>query len=99
MSALSVVFPPGIGEPATPDETPIPIKPEWYFYPVYRILKLLPLNVGIYTLTAALIILTFWPFIDELFKQKLPRVKMNVVFGTLFVGIILVLTVWEAMVF
>ncbi|MDQ7062968.1 MAG: cytochrome bc complex cytochrome b subunit [candidate division KSB1 bacterium] len=99
MSALSVVFPPGIGEPATPDQTPIHIKPEWYFYPVYRILKLLPLSVGIYSLVAGLIILTFWPFIDELFKQKMPKVKMNYVFGTLFVGVILILTVWEAMVF
>ena len=55
--------------------------------------------MGIYSLVAGLIILTFWPFIDEFFKQKMPKVKMNYVFGTLFVGLIVILTVWEAMVF
>ncbi len=99
MSALSIIFPPGLGEPATPDETPLHIKPEWYFYPVYRWLKLVPLNVGIYTIIAGLIVLTFWPFIDELLRKKIPRIKMNYVFGTLFVTITIVLTVWEAMVF
>lgn len=99
MSSLSVIFPPGIGAPATPDVTPMHIKPEWYFFPVYRWLKLVPLNVGIYGIVAGLIVLTFWPFIDEILNRKIPRVKLNYLFGTLFVALILIMTVWEALVF
>ncbi len=98
MSALSVIFPPGIGHPATPDVTPMHIKPEWYFYPVYRWLKLVPLNVGIYGIVASITILVFWPFIDELICKRVPEVKTHYIFGTLFVVIILVMTVWEALV-
>jgi quinol-cytochrome oxidoreductase complex cytochrome b subunit len=58
-----------------------------------------PLSVGIYSLVAALTVLTFWPFVDEFLRRRIPKVKMHYVFGTVFVVLILILTVWEALVF
>jgi cytochrome b6/f complex subunit IV len=39
---LSVLDPAAIGEPANPFATPLEILPEWYFYPVFQILRVVP---------------------------------------------------------
>jgi cytochrome b6-f complex subunit 4 len=40
--ALAVLDPALIGEPANPFATPLEILPEWYLYPVFQILRILP---------------------------------------------------------
>jgi ubiquinol-cytochrome c reductase cytochrome b subunit/cytochrome b6 len=54
MSTLTIIYPPGLGVPADPAVTPLHIKPEWYFFPSYRFLKLVPLITGIILTTAFL---------------------------------------------
>nr|YP_010445012.1 cytochrome b6/f complex subunit IV [Schizaea sprucei]UTJ90456.1 cytochrome b6/f complex subunit IV [Schizaea sprucei] len=39
---LAVPEPSMIGEPANPFATPLEISPEWYFYPVFQILRTVP---------------------------------------------------------
>jgi cytochrome b6-f complex subunit 4 len=39
---LAVMDPAAIGEPANPFATPLEILPEWYFYPVFQILRVVP---------------------------------------------------------
>jgi cytochrome b6-f complex subunit 4 len=39
---LSVLDPALVGEPADPFATPLEILPEWYLYPVFNILRLVP---------------------------------------------------------
>jgi cytochrome b6-f complex subunit 4 len=45
---LAVLEPSSFGEPANPFATPLEILPEWYFYPTFNLLRVLPnkLNVG-----------------------------------------------------
>jgi cytochrome b6/f complex subunit IV len=39
---LAVLEPSKIGEPADPFATPLEILPEWYFFPVFQILRTVP---------------------------------------------------------
>lgn len=39
---LAVLDPALVGEPANPFATPLEILPEWYLYPVFQILRILP---------------------------------------------------------
>jgi cytochrome b6-f complex subunit 4 len=39
---LSVLEPSGFGEPANPFATPLEILPEWYFFPTFNLLRVLP---------------------------------------------------------
>ena len=39
---IGMVNPVGTGEPADPLDTPLHVKPEWYFLALYQILKKIP---------------------------------------------------------
>jgi len=39
---LSVMEPSSFGEPANPFATPLEILPEWYFFPTFNLLRVLP---------------------------------------------------------
>lgn len=52
--------------PADPLETPLRIRPEWYFRAAYEILKLIPnkfLGIAVQLILVAVFI--FWPFLDK----------------------------------
>lgn len=52
--------------PADPFETPLHIKPEWYFLSNYQILKLIPNKLlGVFVQILVAIIVLFLPFIDR----------------------------------
>jgi quinol-cytochrome oxidoreductase complex cytochrome b subunit len=96
MSTLTVIFPPGIGVQADPLSTPLHIKPEWYFFPSYRFLKLVPLTVGIGLTTAFVLAMIFWPFLESLLsKKESTRLRFSYLVGSLTIIFTLTLTVWE----
>jgi quinol-cytochrome oxidoreductase complex cytochrome b subunit len=78
---FAVLFPAELGERATPlASTPKGIKPEWYFLPVYQLLKFFPELVGLLVVNAALAAFVMLPFIDRS-PERAPgkRKKMMVV--------------------
>jgi ubiquinol-cytochrome c reductase cytochrome b subunit/cytochrome b6 len=96
MSALTIIFPPGLGTPADPTVTPLHIKPEWYFFPSYRFLKLVPLITGIVLTTAFVIAFMFWPFIEPLISKNMKtRTRFSYLVGALTILFTLTLTIWE----
>ena len=96
MSTLTIIFPPGLGTPADAAVTPLHIKPEWYFFPTYRFLKLVPLVTGIALSTAFVIAMMFWPFIEPLLSKKLiTRTKFSYMVGSLTIVFTIALTIWE----
>jgi len=96
MSTLTVIFPPGLGSPADPSITPLHIKPEWYFFPTYRFIKLTPLLVGIAGSAAFVIGMMFWPLIEPLLSKDLKvRARFSHFVGALAIIFTLTLTVWE----
>lgn len=44
---VATMLPFPVGEPADPLKTPPGIKPEWYFLPVYQLLKYVPKTAGV----------------------------------------------------
>jgi cytochrome b6-f complex subunit 4 len=88
---LSVLEPSGFGEPANPFATPLEILPEWYFFPTFNLLRVLPNKLlGVLSMAAVPAGLLTVPFIENVNKFQNPfrrPVAMTVfAFGT-FVAI------------
>lgn len=92
---LAVLDPAMTGEPANPFATPLEILPEWYLYPVFNILRLVPNKLlGVVLMASVPLGLILVPFIESVNKFQNPfrrPVAMTVfLFGTavtLYLGI------------
>ena len=62
---LAIFRPFELGEKANPLKTPYAIKPEWYFLPMYHVLKYFPKLFGIFVVSLAPLLLILWPFLDR----------------------------------
>ncbi len=70
---LAVLDPALVGEPANPFATPLEILPEWYLYPVFQILRIVPNKLlGIMLQTAVPLGLMLIPFIESVNKFQNP---------------------------
>jgi len=92
---LSLLFPVHLGEKANPNVTPMHIKPEWYFYPVFRWLKVTNLTVGVLGPMIFLALLFLWPFVDKFFEKKFPGKEIAFWIGVLGFLTINIFLVWE----
>jgi quinol-cytochrome oxidoreductase complex cytochrome b subunit len=91
-------FPPVVGAPATPGNTPGHIRPEWYFFPTYRWLKLTSLPVGIGGSVLFVVGLFLWPFIDAGLEKLAPGKGLWVIVGASFFLLTIAFMLWEAVV-
>jgi len=85
---LAVLDPAAIGEPANPFATPLEILPEWYFFPVFQLLRTVPNKLlGVLLMAAVPLGLITVPFIENINKFQNPfrrPVATTVfIFGTL----------------
>jgi cytochrome b6-f complex subunit 4 len=70
---LAVLDPAAIGEPANPFATPLEILPEWYFYPVFQLLRTVPNKLlGVLLMAAVPAGLLTVPFIENINKFQNP---------------------------
>lgn len=70
---LAVLDPAAIGEPANPFATPLEILPEWYLYPVFKILRVVPNKLlGIAMMVSIPLGLMCIPFIESVNKFQNP---------------------------
>ena len=86
---LAVLEPSPFGEPANPFATPLEILPEWYFFPTFNLLRVLPNKLlGVLAMAAVPAGLLTVPFFENVNKFQNPfrrPVAMTVFFiGTLF---------------
>lgn len=97
LTLLALIFPAGLGAPADPTQTPPHIKPEWYFYFNFRLLKLTSLRMSVLLTMAIGVVVFFWPFIEGFLTRRLKMPEwVSVLLGVIgFLGF-LVLTVWES---
>jgi cytochrome b6-f complex subunit 4 len=92
---LSVLDPAMVGEPSNPFATPLEILPEWYLYPSFQILRILPNKLlGISLMSFIPIGLMLIPFIENVNKFQNPfrrpvamAVFMFGTFATIWFGI------------
>ena len=97
-----LIKPVGLGEPADPLNTPLHVKPEWYFLSLYQVLKKIPAMVlGIQGKTIGVVIpivlvglIFLWPFID-LKPDASKRVYwIRLAFVIFAILAIIALTIW-----
>ncbi|MBT3268067.1 cytochrome bc complex cytochrome b subunit [Candidatus Poribacteria bacterium] len=98
LTVLALVAPATLGEPADPNVTPEHIKPEWYFFAMFRWLKLTSFEVGVLGAMAFVGIFLFWPFIDRLIERAFPGKGVAMWIGVVGVLTLIVFTIWEAFV-
>jgi len=88
---LAVLEPSGFGEPANPFATPLEILPEWYFFPTFNLLRVLPNKlIGVLSMAAVPVGLLTVPFIENVNKFQNPfrrPIAMTVFFVGTFVAI------------
>jgi quinol-cytochrome oxidoreductase complex cytochrome b subunit len=92
----TMAAPPTLGDPANPTVTPAHIRPEWYFFPSYRWLKLVPLQVGMWTTVAFVLAMMFWPWVDQALERLAPGRRLGTWLGVAGWLFTIVLLVWEA---
>lgn len=97
VSQLAIIFPAQLGDPANPAITPEHIKPEWYFYPVFRWLKLFPFQVGIVSALFVVLIMFAWPWIDQMIEQRAKGKDISVYIGIMAVIAMTVLIIIEGL--
>jgi len=99
---VAMIKPVGVGEPADPLNTPLHVKPEWYFLALYQILKKIPpMVLGIQgkvigvVLPIILVGLIFiWPFLDNKPDKSKKIYWIRLVFVLVAVITIIALTIW-----
>nr|AYQ94402.1 subunit IV of cytochrome b6/f complex [Chloromonas rosae] len=70
---LAVLDPAAIGEPANPFATPLEILPEWYFYPVFQLLRTVPNKLlGVLLMAAVPLLIGIVPFVENINKFQNP---------------------------
>jgi cytochrome b6-f complex subunit 4 len=80
--------PSGFGEPANPFATPLEILPEWYFYPTFNLLRVLPNKlIGVLSMAAVPAGLLTVPFIENVNKFQNPF-RRPLAMAVFFVGTI-----------
>ncbi len=96
LAVLATVLPATMGPPADPLTTPEIIKPEWFFYVVFRWLKLFTGTAAVLSSGFILFVMFAWPFLDGEIRKRWPKSEFSVWIGILGVLAIVALTVWEA---
>jgi len=102
IAIAGLIKPVGIGDPADPLNTPLHVKPEWYFLALYQILKKIPpmvlgiegkvIGVVIPVILVALIFI--WPFLDNKPDKSRKIYWVRLAFAIFAVIAIIALTIW-----
>lgn len=98
LSALATVLPATMGPRANPLTTPEVIKPEWFFYVMFRWLKLFSGTAAVLSIGFVLFLMFLWPFVDALIRRFRKGSEFSVWVGIVAVLLIVGLSTWEAVV-
>ncbi len=91
---LGLFFPVGLGAPADPMNTPIHVKPEWYFLFLYQLLQFIPKTIGATAPVIAILLLAIWPFLDSKPDSTKKSSWIRIWVSVAIILIIIALTIW-----
>lgn len=94
IGVLGLFFPVGLGTPADPMDTPIHVKPEWYFLFLYQLLQFIPKTIGATAPVIAILLLAVWPFLDSKPDSSKKTSRIRLWFSAAVILIIIALTIW-----
>jgi len=101
IGALGMLFPVGLQAPADPLDTPLHVKPEWYFLALYQLLKYVPSTVlgiegpmfAVTMMVLGVVVVTIWPFLDNKADSK-KAMRIRAIGVAVFVVLAIALTIW-----
>jgi len=101
IGALGMLSPVGLQAPADPLNTPLHVKPEWYFLALYQLLKYVPPQIlgingpmfAVVSIILALLVVTIWPFLDKKADSK-KTMHLRAIGAAVFVVLAIALTIW-----
>ncbi len=93
---LAIILPVEVGQKANPLVTPEHIKPEWYFYPMYKWIKMTPEVVGLFFPMFVIAIFIFWPLVDSLIIKLTGSKVLPTIIGVIGMVIVTSLMIMEA---
>ena len=93
---LAIVLPAEVGEKANPMITPEHIKPEWYFYPMYKWIKMTPEAIGIFFPMLVIGIFIGWPLVDSFIVKTTNNKNLPIFIGVFGMAIVTTLMIMEA---
>jgi cytochrome b6-f complex subunit 4 len=101
IGALGMLSPVGLQPPADPLDTPLHVKPEWYFLALYQLLKYVPSTVlgiegpmfAVTMMVLAVLVVTIWPFLDTKADSK-KAMRIRAIGVAVFVVLAIALTIW-----
>ena len=99
---VGMINPVGTGEPADPLNTPLHVKPEWYFLALYQILKKIPPMflgiegkiIGVVVPIVLVSLILIWPFLDNKPDKSKKMYWIRLAFAIVAVITIIALTIW-----
>jgi cytochrome b6-f complex subunit 4 len=102
IAIVGMIKPIGIGDPADPLNTPVHVKPEWYFLALYQILKKIPPMVlgiegkiiGVVIPLVLVGLILIWPFLDSKPDKSKKIYWIRLAFVIVAVITIIALTIW-----
>ncbi|MFH2103399.1 MAG: hypothetical protein ABIJ39_08630 [Chloroflexota bacterium] len=101
VGGLGLLSPVGLQDPSDPLNTPLHVKPEWYFLALYQLLKYIPPQVlgidgtifGVVSILLALVVVVIWPFLDKKEDSK-KAMRVRMVASIVGMIILVALTIW-----
>jgi ubiquinol-cytochrome c reductase cytochrome b subunit len=94
IATVGMISPVGVGDPADPMNTPMHVKPEWYFLALYQALKFIPKTAGVVIPLIAVILVTIWPFIDRKPDKSKKALKIRGIVAAVGVIVFIIGTIW-----
>ncbi len=94
IGVIGFFFPIGLGTPADPMDTPLHIKPEWYFLFLYQLLRYIPKTIGATAPVIAILLMAIWPFLDSKPDTSKKTFQNRIWFSVIIVIVIIALTIW-----
>ncbi|MGB2963433.1 MAG: hypothetical protein WBB69_05555 [Anaerolineales bacterium] len=94
IGVVGLFLPVGLEAPADPMDTPVHVKPEWYFLFLYQLLRYIPETIGATAPVIAVLILLIWPFLDSKTDSSKKPSRIRLWISLVVIIIIIALTIW-----
>lgn len=91
---LGLLSPLGLGDPADPLNTPLHVKPEWYFLALYQLLKFIPKTAGAVAPVILVLLIAIWPFLDRKVETDTRRQRIRFIAVAIGLVVMIALTIW-----
>ncbi len=91
---IGMISPVGLDTPADPLNTPLHVKPEWYFLALYQLLKFIPKTTGVLIPVIGVMIVAIWPFLDRKIETTKKPQRIRLIITVIGLIVIIAMTIW-----